>query len=142
MCGLFRTLPVLTLALVACSVSPASDIADAQQRYRTARDRCIASYPDSLVLQSDCRAQAANIYIRPYYRYGDLMTWSQQTRSYFAGKVDRHEMSHAAYDRKIARTEREVAREEDARNALNHTASSYVDTPFTSMYGTLTRIFQ
>ncbi|MGD0430939.1 MAG: hypothetical protein ABSA58_07590 [Acetobacteraceae bacterium] len=137
-----RTLPVMTLALAACSASPEADIADAQQHYLAAKARCIATYPRSLVLQSDCRTQAANTYVRPYYRYGDLMTWAQEQRRALAVKADRHEMSRAAYDREIARSEREVAREEERRNALNHTGSSYEDTPFASVFGKLTRIFQ
>ena len=139
---MFRALPVLTLACAACSVSPEADLGDAQQRYLSAKARCVTSYPKTLVLQSDCRTQAANTYIRPYYRYGDLMTWAQEQRRVLAVKVDRHEMSRAAYDREIARSEREVAREEERRNASNHTASSYEDTPVVSVFGKLTRIFQ
>jgi hypothetical protein len=139
--SIVRALPFLGLAVVGCSVSPEADIADAQQRYLAAKAKCVTAYPKLLVLQSDCRTQAANTYIRPYYRYGDLMTRAQEQRRALAVKVDRHEMSRAAYDREIARSEREVAKEEDRRNTAMHVGSSYDDPPFTSVFGGLTRIF-
>jgi hypothetical protein len=136
------TLPLLTLALIGCSVSPEVDIATAQQRYQAARSRCFAAYPRSLVLQADCRTQAANTYVRPYYRYGDLMNRAQDQRRALAVKVDAHQMSKAAYDRAIARSERDIAREEERRNNLAHTATSYDAPRSASMFGGLTRIFQ
>ena len=122
-------------------MSPEADIADAQQRYLAARAKCVAAYPKSLVLQSDCRTQAANTYVRPYYRYGDLMTRAREQRRALAVKADRHEISSAAYNRAIARSEREVAQEEEQRNAATHVGSSYDDPPFSSVFGGLSRIF-
>jgi hypothetical protein len=140
--SIFRALPVLGFAVVGCSVSPEADIADAQQRYLAAKAKCVATYPKSLELQSDCRTQAANTYVRPYYRYGDLMTSAQDQRRALAVKVDRRELSRSAYDREIARSEKAVAKEEDRRNSAMHVGSSYEETPFASVFGSLSRIFQ
>ncbi len=137
-----RALPVLAVVLVGCSAANEADIANAQQQYLAAKANCVAEYPRSLVQQSDCRSRAANAYIRPYYRYGDLMTRSQEQRRALAVKVDAHEMSRAAFDRAIARSEQEVAREEDRRNELAHTASSFESTPLTPAVATITRLFQ
>jgi hypothetical protein len=123
--SIVRALPVLGFAVVGCTASPDADIADAQQRYLAAKTKCVATYPKSLVLQSDCRTQAANTYIRPYYRYGDLMTRAQEQRRALAVKADRHQISNAAYDREVARSEKEVATEEDRRNSALHVGSSY-----------------
>ena len=142
MIKIVRALPVLTFAVVGCSPSPEADIAHAQQRYLAAKGSCVATYPKSFVLQADCRTQAANSYIRPYYRYGDLMTRAQDQRRALAVKVDRHEMSRSAYERAIARSEREVAREEEQRNTTMHVDSSYEDRPFVGVFSSLTRIFQ
>jgi hypothetical protein len=140
--NIVRALPVLTLALAGCAAPNQADIGNAQRHYLAAKAECVAEYPDSLVEQSDCRSRAANAYIRPYYRYGDLMTRAQDERRIWAAKVDRHEMTRKAFDRAIARSERETAREEDRRNAMAHTASSYETTPLTPVFAGISRLFQ
>ena len=137
---IIRTLPILVLA--GCSAAPQSGIADAQHRYLVAKAACDSDYPRNLSRQADCRTHAANIYIRPYYRYGDLMTYAQEKRSELAAKVDRHEMTRASYNHQIAQSEREVSREEDRRNRAAHLASSYETTPFTPVAVTIARLFQ
>jgi hypothetical protein len=136
---IIRTLPILTLA--GCGSSPTAGIADAQHRYLEAKAACDTEYSASLVQQADCRTHAANWFIRPYYRYGDLMTFAQEKRRDLAMRVDQHELSRRSYDRQIAATEREVAREEDRRNRLAHTETSYQSTPFTPVLATFARIF-
>jgi len=136
---ILRTLPIL--ALVGCTGSGDTGIADAQHRYLAAKAACDTDYPDSLAMQADCRTRAANQFIRPYYRYGDLMTYVQERRKALAIKVDQHHLSRRAYDRKIASAEREVSKEEDRRNQLAHTESSYQSTPFTPVTATFARIF-
>jgi hypothetical protein len=95
----------LLLALIAtlggCTAARQQDSVEAKQRYLEAKARCVSQFPNSLVSQSDCRAQAANIYIRPYYRYGDLMTRAQEQRGELAAKADRHEISRRFYDRQV-----------------------------------------
>ena len=135
-----RALPVL--AVVGCSVSPDAGIAQAQHRYLAAKSECDENHSKSMMQQADCRTQAANAYVRPYYRYGDLMTYAQQQRRALAVQVDQHRMSMATYNRKIAQSEREVAKEEDRRNALAHVTSSYESTPFTPVLSTFARLFQ
>src|ERR1019366_2577152 len=99
--NILRVLPVVTIALAGCGYSGEADIAQGQELYRAAKATCLAEYPNSLVPQSECRARAADAYIRPYYRYGDLMTWAQERRRELAEQVDQHRMSQAAYDRAI-----------------------------------------
>lgn len=135
-----HALPVL--AVVGCSVSPDAGIAQAQHHYLAAKSECDESYSKSMVQQADCRTRAANVYVRPYFRYGDLMTYAQQQRRALAVQVDQHRMSMATYNRKIAQSEREVAKEEDRRNALAHVTSSYESTPFTPVLSTFARLFQ
>jgi hypothetical protein len=136
---LMRALPVLALA--GCSASPEAGIAAAQHRYLTAKAGCDENYPRSMMQQADCRTHAANAYVRPYYRYGDLMTFAQRQRRALAVQVDQHKMSLATYNRKIAQSEREVAKEEDRRNTQAHVTSSYESTPFTPMLSTFARLF-
>jgi hypothetical protein len=136
---LVRALPVL--ALFGCSVPPEVSIADAKQQYLTAKAACDEEYPHSMVQQADCRTRAANTYIRPYYRWGDLMTQAQQQRRALAVKVDQHTISLSTYNRRIAQSEREVAKEEDRRNALAHVTSSYESTPFTPVMSGFARLF-
>jgi hypothetical protein len=129
------------LALLGCAGSPEAGIAQAQHRYLAAKAACDETYPRSLVYQADCRTRAANAYVRPYYRYGDLMTYAQQQRRALAVHVDQHKMSLATYNRKIAQSEREVAKEEDRRNARSHVTSSYESTPLTPVFSTFARLF-
>jgi hypothetical protein len=139
---IIRTICVLTLALSGCAAPDEGDIAQAQHLYLAAKANCVAEYPRSLVAQSDCRTRAANAYIRPYYKYGDLMTHAQAEREFLAAKVDRHEMSRKAFDRAIARSEQETAREEDRRNAMTHSTSSYETTPVTPVVAAVSRLFE
>ena len=139
--SIVRAIPILTLVLVGCGAPPQADLAEAQRRYIAAKAECDREYPRSLALQADCRTHAAHVYIRPYYRYGDLMDYAQNQRKVLAVKVDRHEISRANYDRQIALSEREVSREEDRRNRVTHTASSYESTPFTPVVATISRLF-
>jgi hypothetical protein len=136
---LARLLPVL--ALVGCGGSPEVGIAQAQHRYLAAKTACDESYPNSMLRQADCRTRAANAYVRPYYRYGDLMTYAQQQRRALAVQVDQHQISVATYNRKIAQSERDVAKEEDRRNTQAHVTSSYESTPFTPVVSTFARLF-
>lgn len=129
------------LALVGCSASPEVGIAQAQHRYLAAKAACDEDYPHSMVQQADCRTRAANAYVRPYFRYGDLMTFAQQQRRALAVQVDQHRISMATYNRKIAQSEREVAKEEDRRNARSHVTSSYETTPFTPVAASFARLF-
>jgi hypothetical protein len=138
--NLVRALPVL--AMVGCSVSPEAGIAQAQHRYLVEKAACDENYPSSMVQQADCRTRAANAYVRPYFRYGDLMTYAQQQRRALAVQVDGHRLSMATYNRKIAQSEREVAKEEDRRNTLAHVTSSYETTPFTPVLSTFARLFR
>jgi hypothetical protein len=133
---------LLVLALAGCSVSPEAGIADAKYRYLRAKDACDANFPHSMVQQADCHTRAANAYIRPYFRYGDLMTLAQQQRMALAIKVDQHAMSLATYNRRLAQSEREVAKEEDRRNRNLHTTSSFESTPFTPVVSGFARLFQ
>jgi hypothetical protein len=137
--NLVRALPVL--AVFGCSAAPEGGIAQAQHRYLAAKAECDENYPKSMVQQADCRTRAANAYVRPYYRYGDLMTFAQQQRRALAVQVDQHKMSLATYNRKIAQSEREVAKEEDRRNARAHVTSSYDSTPFTPVVASFARLF-
>jgi hypothetical protein len=132
-------LPVL--ALLGCAGSPESGIAQAQHRYLAAKATCDETYSKSMVQQADCRTRAANAYVRPYYRYGDLMTYAQRSRRTLAVQVDQRKMSSAAYNRKIAQSERDVAKEEDRRNAQSRVTSSYESTPFTPVVATFARLF-
>jgi len=108
--------PLLLWGCAAPTPSPV-DRAAAKREYMAASRSCIARYPDSLTEQSDCRAHAANIYIRPTYRYGDLMTRAQEQRRELAEAADRHEISRSQYNREVARSEAAISREEDRRNA-------------------------
>jgi hypothetical protein len=134
-----RALPIL--GLVGCSATPSGGIAEAQHRYLMAKASCDRDHASSLAPRADCRTHAANAFIRPYYRYGDLMTYVQEKRKALAVKVDHHEMSHRNYDRQMAEAEQEVSREEDRRNRIGHTASSYESTPFTPVTATFARLF-
>jgi hypothetical protein len=137
-----RALPVMTLALAGCAATPQGDVAEAQQHYLAAKAECVSAWPRNLTQQAECRAHAANIYIRPYYRYGDLMTYVQARRQALAAQVDRHEIGRATYEHQVARAEAEVAREEDRRNRIDHVVSSYDDTPVNNVAAGFARLFQ
>jgi hypothetical protein len=109
---------LLVVLVCGCTQSRPVDLATAKQDYLAAKSACIARYPDKLTEQSDCRAKAADTYIRPFYRYGDLMTRAQEQRRALAVRADRHEISRRQYNRDIARSDAEIAREEDRRNSL------------------------
>ena len=106
---------VVPLLLANCAVVQEDGGRDGKRRYLEAKAACEARFPVAMVPQSDCRAQAANAYIRPWYRYGDLMTWVQTRRRALAVKLDRHRISKAEFDRQIARAERDVEQEETRR---------------------------
>jgi len=89
----------------------------AKNLYLAAKNECVARYRDNLTGQSDCRTRAADYYIRPTYRYPDLMTRAQEQRHALAVRADQHEISRRTYDREIARSEAAISREEDRRNA-------------------------
>jgi hypothetical protein len=129
------------LGLAGCGGSPQVGIAEAQHRYLAAKATCDENFPKSMVQQADCRTRAANAFVRPYYRYGDLMTFAQRQRRALAVQVDQHKMNMATYNRKIAQSEREIAKEEDRRNAQSHVTSSYESTPFTPVAASFARLF-
>ncbi len=137
-----RALPVVILALAGCAATPQADLADAQRHYLAAKAACISAYPRSLTQQAECRTQAGNTYIRPYYRYGDLMTYVQARRQELAEEADRHEISRATYEHQVARAEAEVAREEDRRNRTAGKTSSYDDAPVNNVAAGFARLFQ
>jgi hypothetical protein len=139
--GIMRAIPFLTIALAGCGTPPRADLAEARHRYIVAKAECDRENSGSLSLRADCRTHAANAYIRPYYRYGDLMDFAQNQRKVLAVRADQHEISRADYEREIAQSEREVSREEDRRNRVAHTASSYESTPFTPVIASLSRLF-
>ena len=121
------------LTLGGCGAPLEVDSQQARQRYLLAKERCVAAYPNSLVAQDDCRTEAANTYVRPFYRYGDLMTRAQEQRRELAVKVDRHEITRKTYDRLLARSEAAIAREEDGRNKGE---------PSEGLAGAFTRMFR
>jgi len=121
---------LLTLAVGGCGGSRDIDSASAKQNYLAAKDTCLAAYPTSLVAQSDCRTRGANRYIRPFYKYGDLMTRAQEQRRDLAAKADRHQISRKTYDRQIAQSEAAIAHEEDRRDKLASTTPSPDSGPF------------
>jgi hypothetical protein len=113
-----RALLMLPVLVWGCAAPPPPmDAATAKRQYLAAKNACVARYPDSLTAQSDCRTRAADYYIRPTYKYGDLMTRAQEQRRELAVEADRHEITRRAYDRGVARSEAAISREEDRRNA-------------------------
>jgi hypothetical protein len=137
-----RALIVLTIALGGCGAFRENQSAAAKQQYLTAKADCVAEYPNSLVLQSDCRTRAADAYIRPFYRYGDLMTRAQEQRRALAVKADQHEISRKTYDHLIARSDAEIAREEDRRNhQASASAAAEVD-PFAGLFDAIGGLFR
>src|ERR1700722_19314322 len=133
--------PVVSLAFAGCAVPSDESIGQAQRDYLAAKAACVTAYPRSLTAQADCRTHAANEFIRPYYRYGDLMTESQEARRSLAVAADRHEITRKEYDRQVARAEQRGAREEQQRNDQAYLGSSYEATPFTPVVATISRIF-
>ena len=123
--NVMRTSFVVALTLSGCGVSREEKIADAKDQYLTAKAACVAAYPGSLTLQSDCRTRAANEYIRPWYRYGDLMTRMQETRRALAVEADAHEITRAEFDLQVARAEKAVAREDAHRNEAARMISAH-----------------
>ncbi len=137
------------LALAGCNAPPpspravpggAAQLSDAQRLYVAAKAACDREHRVSLADQADCRTHAANTYIRPYYRYGDLMSYAQDRRKSLAVEVDEHRISRGSYQRQMADAERYVSREEDRRNRLNHTDSSYEITPLTPVLVTAAKV--
>jgi hypothetical protein len=113
-----RALLVVPLVLWGCAApTPISPLA-AKRLYLVAKNDCVGRYPDSLTAQSDCRARAADRYIRPTYKYGDLMTRAQEQRRALAVQADRHEITRAQFERGVARSEAAISHEEDRRNAM------------------------
>jgi hypothetical protein len=107
----------VALVLFGCTPPAPVNPAVAKNQYLAAKNECIARYKDSLTQQSDCRARAADLYIRPTYKYGDLMTRAQEQRRALAVRADRHEITRGEYERAVARSEAAVSREEDRRTA-------------------------
>jgi hypothetical protein len=120
--GLPAALLALPLALSAC-VSHEEQVTTGKQRYLAAKAACVAAYRTSLVWQSDCRSNAANQYVRPWYRYPDLMNDLQGKRRVWAMQVDAGKMTRAQFDRLVARAERASDREEARRNRAMSVAS-------------------
>jgi hypothetical protein len=135
--AVFWQIAVLTFALGGCSGSRDVDSLSAKRNYLAAKDNCLAEFPGSMVAQSDCRTRAANRYIRPFYKYGDLMTRAQEQRRELAAKADRHEISRKTYDRQVAQSEASIAREEDRRNKLPGSAPAPDSGPFANLLDTI-----
>jgi hypothetical protein len=134
-----RVLIVLPLVLAGCTEPSPADKAAAKRHYFEAKDACVAQFPESLTEQSDCRTRAANTYIRPTYKYGDLMTRAQEQRRALAVRADRHEITRAQYDRDVARSDAAISREEDRRNARS---ASGDDGPFTPLVEGISGLFR
>jgi hypothetical protein len=134
-----RVLLILPLLLAGCVLAPPMDPIVAKRKYLAAKNECVERYRSSLTQQSDCRTRAADIYIRPTYRYGDLMTQAQEQRREAAERADRHEITRREYNREIAASEAAVAREEDRRNAMR--SASHGGSPFKPLIGAITGLF-
>jgi hypothetical protein len=135
-----RALVVLPMLLWGCAEPTSADKAAAKRHYLTAKNECVARYPQSLTAQSDCRSRAADIYIRPVYKYGDLMSRAQEQRHSLAVRADRGEISRGQYDRGVAESEAAVAREEDRRNT--RTARSRDEGPLDPLIESIASIFR
>jgi hypothetical protein len=110
--------------LAGCGTPNPADKEAGRQRYLTARDECATRFRNSLVAQSDCRARAANLYIRPFYKYSDLMNRAQSQRRALAEEADDHHITRSSYERQVARSEAAISREEDRRNRLANSGGS------------------
>lgn len=125
--------------LAACGGPPVANKEAGRQRYLTAKADCVAHFRSSLVAQSDCRSRAADLYIRPFYKYGDLMDRAQSQRRALAALADRHEISRPSYEREVARSEAAISREEDRRGRL----ATRGDTgPFTHVLNGIAELFR
>jgi hypothetical protein len=122
-------MPLVLLLTVAGCVSREDQIAGGKQNYLAARDACVTAYPSRLVSQSECRTRAADQYIRPWYKYPDLMTELQDRRRELAVKADAHQITRAEYDRQVARAERDSDREEARRNRAATVVSAHDGDP-------------
>jgi choline dehydrogenase-like flavoprotein len=132
----------LAAALGGCTAMREQDSAEAKEHYLAAKARCVEEYPNSLASQSDCRTQAANTYIRPFYRYGDLMTRAQEQRRELAVEADRHEITRRAYDQRVAQSDAAIARDEDRRNALYGSGSTSEGNPFAGFFDAFAGLFR
>src|SRR4051812_20383900 len=107
---------VAPLLLGGCGLARDARVADARKQFNAAVSDCVARYTKSLAQRADCRAQAANTYIRPFYPHGDLMTLLQAQRKALAIKVDRGQLSREDHDVQIAQAESAIRQEELRRN--------------------------
>jgi hypothetical protein len=114
--------------LSACTLPPRFDSAEGKQRYLAARKDCAATFARSLTQQSDCMTRAADLYIRPFYRYPDLMTRAQTERHDLAVLADAHKISHKEYDRRMARSDAAISAEEDRRNTADAQPTTFART--------------
>jgi hypothetical protein len=92
-----RLLPATTclIALAGCGIA-------AQQRLTQHREALKAAYIEcatqakaggwTLVHKGECLTAADNTYLRPDFRYGDLLSVFQAQRQVLAGRVDRGEL--------------------------------------------------
>lgn len=125
--------------LAGCAAPTVADKATGRHLYLTAKAECVARFRNSLVAQSDCRARAADLYIRPFYKYGDLMDRAQSQRRALAAEADRHEISRSSYERDVARSEAAISREEDRRNNMAMRGDSG---PFAHLVGDIADLFR
>jgi hypothetical protein len=114
----------LAAPLAACGNPRQAEFEKGKQLYAAAKAECIAQNPRSLAMQADCRTQAANTFVRPYYRYGDLMTLVQAQRKILAVKADRGEITTDEFDLQMAQVESSIAREENLRNLSERSVSA------------------
>lgn len=124
-----RALFLVSVVLTSCGVPREERITEGKDQYLSAKAACVAAYPGSLTLQSDCRTRAANEYIRPWYRYGDLMTRLQETRRVLAVEADAHEITRAEFNRQVAKAEKSIAHEEAQRNEAARMISAHNAVP-------------
>jgi hypothetical protein len=132
---------VLAVVLGGCAAYGPADIRASQQRYVAAKSECVSRYSGSLTQQADCRTEAANSWVRPWYKYPDLMSYVQERRRGLAIEADHHEITHAEYYRQVAQAESYVAREENRRNKAANSPGPHESSPFAQAFGSITRLF-
>ena len=112
------------------------------QQLQPAINQCKVQYPRSLAQQSDCVTAAEDTYMRPFYRYGDLLTLTQAQRKVIAAAIDNGQITVDDANLQLAKVRSALSQQEADRDNASGMVSAQQRAASAQMLGAGAAILQ
>jgi hypothetical protein len=130
------------IALTGCGLAQQAQMRESMQKLQPAIEQCRSQYPSSRAQQSDCVTVAEDTYMRPYYRYGDLLSLMQTQRKVLAVAIDDGQMSVDQGNLQLAKAKAELTQQQFERDNAAGLVSAQQRAASAQMLGASAAILQ